>query len=136
MSGQGELAFQLQSKPCILLVEDESLVALDLEHELTDAGYRVILASSGARALAALHVETNELVAIVTDIRLGTGADGWEVAKTARQINPAVAIVYMSGDSASDWASEGVPSSVMLSKPFAGAQLITAVSSLLNATQH
>lgn len=41
-----------------------------------------------------------------------------------------MAVVYMTGDSAADWASEGVPSSVMVQKPFAMAQLITAVSSL------
>ena len=38
----------------------------------------------------------------------------------------------MSGDSAADWASAGVPNSIMLTKPFAPAQLVTAVSQLLN----
>jgi hypothetical protein len=38
----------------------------------------------------------------------------------------------MSGASADDWASKGVPNSIMLSKPFAPAQLVTAVSNLLN----
>jgi hypothetical protein len=38
----------------------------------------------------------------------------------------------MSGDSAEEWASKGVPNSIMLSKPFAPAQLSTAVSQLLN----
>jgi two-component system cell cycle response regulator CpdR len=43
----------------------------------------------------------------------------------------------MSGDSAVEWASEGVPKSIMLAKPFAIVQLVTAVSQLLNdsATQ-
>jgi hypothetical protein len=39
----------------------------------------------------------------------------------------------MSGSNAEDWASKGVPHSVMLAKPFAPAQLVTAVSQLLNA---
>ena len=38
----------------------------------------------------------------------------------------------MSGASADDWAFKGVPNSIMLSKPFAPAQLVTAVSNLLN----
>jgi hypothetical protein len=38
----------------------------------------------------------------------------------------------MSGDSAGDWAANGVPNSIMLNKPFAPAQLVTAVSQLLN----
>jgi hypothetical protein len=37
----------------------------------------------------------------------------------------------MSGDSAAGWASNGVPDSVMLPKPFAPAQLVTAVSALI-----
>jgi hypothetical protein len=38
----------------------------------------------------------------------------------------------MSGKDAADWASKGVPNSIMLAKPFAPAQLVTAVSQLLN----
>jgi hypothetical protein len=40
----------------------------------------------------------------------------------------------VSGDSAEDWGSKGVPNSIMLAKPFAPAQLVTAVSQLLNAS--
>jgi hypothetical protein len=32
-----------------------------------------------------------------------------------------------------DWASKGVPHSIMLAKPFAPAQLVTALANLLNA---
>ena len=39
----------------------------------------------------------------------------------------------MSGAHADEWASKGVPNSIMLAKPFAAAQLVTAVSQLLNA---
>jgi len=37
------------------------------------------------------------------------------------------------GAAGSEWASQGVPNSILLTKPFAPAQLITAVSQLLNA---
>ena len=57
---------------------------------------------------------------------------GWEVAKQAREIDPAFPIVYMTGAAADDWASHGVPNSILLVKPFAPAQLVTAVSQLLN----
>jgi hypothetical protein len=32
-----------------------------------------------------------------------------------------------------EWASKGVPNSIMLEKPFAPAQLVTAVANLLNS---
>lgn len=54
------------------------------------------------------------------------------MARHAREIDPAFAVVYMSGDSTEDWASKGVPNSIMLAKPFALAQLVTAVAQLLN----
>jgi hypothetical protein len=38
----------------------------------------------------------------------------------------------MSGDSAREWSANGVPESIMLQKPFVLAQLITAITTLLN----
>ena len=52
----------------------------------------------------------------------------------AREIEPDFPVVYMSGAAAADWTSKGVPNSIMLSKPFAPAQLVTAVSNLLNSS--
>ena len=42
-------------------------------------------------------------------------------------------VVYMTGTQGDDWASQGVPNSVLLTKPFAPAQLLTALANLLNA---
>jgi hypothetical protein len=41
-------------------------------------------------------------------------------------------VVYLTGDSADAWGSQGVPNSPLLRKLFAPAQLVTAVSQLLN----
>jgi CheY-like chemotaxis protein len=54
------------------------------------------------------------------------------VARQIREKEPAFPVVYMTGAAADDWASQGVPNSILLQKPFAPAQLITAVSQLLN----
>jgi CheY-like chemotaxis protein len=71
--------------------------------------------------------------ALVTDVNLKGPMMGWEIARLVRQIDPAFPVVYMTGAAADDWASEGVPNSILLNKPFAPAQLVTAVSQLLNA---
>jgi hypothetical protein len=42
-------------------------------------------------------------------------------------------VVCTTGAAADQWPSQGVPSSILLQKPFAPAQLVTAVSQLLNA---
>lgn len=68
----------------------------------------------------------------MTDINLTGTLDGWEVAKTAREIDPAFPIVYISGAAGEQWPSHGVPNSILLQKPFALAQLVTAVAQLMN----
>jgi two-component system, OmpR family, response regulator len=68
----------------------------------------------------------------VTDIRLGAETSGWEIGRRARQHNSAIAIVYISGDSAGQYSAEGVPGSVMIQKPFVPDQIVTALSTQLN----
>jgi CheY-like chemotaxis protein len=70
--------------------------------------------------------------ALLTDIDLKGGMNGWEVAKQVREIDPSFPVVYITGAAADQWASRGVPNSILLEKPFAPAQPATAVSQLLN----
>jgi CheY-like chemotaxis protein len=49
--------------------------------------------------------------ALVTDINLPGTMDGWEVARHAREIDPEFPIVYMTGASADEYGSQGVPNS-------------------------
>ncbi|GAA0302980.1 response regulator [Sphingomonas oligophenolica] len=116
----------------ILLAEDEQVIALTLEDALVDGGYAVSVASTGEDALSRLAVGAAELSGLITDIRLGGTMDGWEIARMARQANPTIAVVYMTGDSAADYSAQGVPDSLILQKPFASAQMLTAISTLLN----
>jgi CheY-like chemotaxis protein len=70
---------------------------------------------------------------LVTDINLAGKADGWAVARAAREIDTEFQVVYMTGVAADQWLAQGVPNSVLLAKPFAPAQLVTAISQLLNS---
>nr|ABN47070.1 hypothetical protein [Sinorhizobium meliloti SM11] len=117
----------------IMLVEDEGLLLFEFEEALTEAGFNVVACSSGTRAVEYLRSAEGAAEGVVTDIRLPDRAlDGWEVARIAREIDPKVAVVYISGHGAVEWPSRGVPNSIVLEKPFAIAQLITAISQLLN----
>ncbi|MEA2998899.1 MAG: hypothetical protein QOK17_732 [Sphingomonadales bacterium] len=118
--------------PLLLLVEDEPLIRTALASSLEEGGYTLLEAENGSEAIALLE-EHAELTGLVTDIKLGSGANGWEVARHARQLHPQLAVVYMTGDSAADWSADGVPNSILLQKPFANSQVITAISTLLNA---
>ena len=124
----------MEKLPIVLVVEDDQLLLSIVEESLTDGGFDIVIATSGENAVELLDASKGKYGALVTDINLGPGKmDGWEVARHAREVDPDFPVVYVSGDSAEEWASKGVPNSIMLTKPFAPAQLVTAVSQLLNA---
>jgi DNA-binding response OmpR family regulator len=118
--------------PVILVIEDEEGIQSLVEDALTEGGFEPAIAASGEEAVTLLKGRAGNYRALVTDIGLRGKIDGWEIARQAREIDAQFPVVYMSGGSADDWPSKGVPNSIMLSKPFAPAQLVTAVSNLLN----
>jgi DNA-binding response OmpR family regulator len=103
-----------------------------LEDALTEEGFTLVLPSDGNTAIAELDADAPRFRGVVTEISLGAGADGWEVARHAREIVPAMPIIYMTGGDGHEWAARGVPKSVLVPKPFVPAQIITAISTLLN----
>jgi DNA-binding response OmpR family regulator len=124
----------VEDLPIVLVVEDDLLIQSLAEETLTDGGFKVVIASSGEDAIELLDAGKAKYRAMVTDIDLGHDRrTGWDVARRAREIDAGFPVVYMTGASADDWASKGVPNSILLSKPFAQAQLLTAISQLLNA---
>ena len=116
----------------VLVVEDEHLILLDVESALEEAGFEVVGAQNAAQAMAFFDAEPVKVKGLVTDIRRGAGTSGWEVARHLRRANPTIPVIYMSGDSAIHWGAEGVPESVMITKPFFLPQIIAALSTVLN----
>ena len=119
--------------PLILVVEDDQLIQSLVEGTFGDGGFDTAIAASGEEAMGLLQGQKGKYRALVTDINLTGKMNGWEVAQRARETEPDFPVVYMSGAAAADWTSKGVPNSIMLAKPFAPAQLLTAVSNLLNS---
>jgi DNA-binding response OmpR family regulator len=87
--------------------------------------------ASGEEAVTLLSGYKTKYRALVADINLLRRLNGWEVAR--RQTDRAgVPVIYITAAHANEWHSQGVPNSVLLTKPFAPAQLVNAVSQLLN----
>jgi DNA-binding response OmpR family regulator len=121
----------LEEALIILVVEDDQSIQSIVEEALSDGGFEPTIASSGEEALTLLGGSKYRV--LVIDIKLGKDRiRGWDVARRARAINPGLPVVYITGANADEWAVQGVPNSVLLTKPFAPAQLVTAVSNLLN----
>ena len=122
-----------QNIPVVLVIEDDEPIQVVVEDALAEAGFEPAIVPSGEEAVTLLQGMAAEYRALVTDIALRGRINGWDVARRAREIDPDFPVVYMSGASAGEWPSKGVPNSIMLEKPFAPAQLITAIANLLNS---
>jgi CheY-like chemotaxis protein len=120
-------------EPVVLLVEDEPLVLLVAQDALEAGGYSVLPVQLASEALNVLDNRVTELSGLVTDVRLPGGSDGWEIARHAREMKADLPVVYTTADSAADWPAKGVPNSIVVQKPYAGAQLLTAISMLITA---
>lgn len=117
----------------ILIVEDEALIADIVGEALQEGGYTTDAASGPEQAIAMLDQKHTQYRAVITDVNLGPDRPtGWDVARHARELSPDIPVIYMTGDSAGEWTANGVPNSVLIAKPFAPAQIVTAVSQLLN----
>jgi DNA-binding response OmpR family regulator len=117
----------------ILIVEDESLIGLDVQDGLELAGFETVFVACPIEAAALLEAKDANFAGLITDIRLGSRMTGWDLALIARGQKDNFPIVYMSGDSAQDHCVFGVPNSVMVQKPFEFGQIVTAMRALLDA---
>jgi DNA-binding response OmpR family regulator len=66
----------MTEKQVILLVEDEPLISELLVDQLAEAGFAVLSESNGDSAIATFNAQANEVVALITDVRLGRGRPG------------------------------------------------------------
>jgi DNA-binding response OmpR family regulator len=121
--------------PLVLVVDDDSAVRGIVTDALTDGGFGCRNASSGEEAIGLLNA--NRCQALIVDIGFGHDhVKGWSVARRARSFDPGLPVIYITGGCTDEWSVHGVPSSVLLAKPFAPAQLVAALSQLLNKTDN
>ena len=78
----------------MLVVDDEKMARMNLEHVLTKEGYQIRTASSGVEALALLEKESFDV--ILTDLKMEK-VDGMEVLERAKQINPSTEVIIITG---------------------------------------
>lgn len=114
----------------ILVADDNALVMLTVADLLDDAGFISEGACDGAGAIARLTAAGEAIDALVTDIQMGTGPDGWMVARHARALKPHLPVIYMTGASHPDM-SLAVPGALMLAKPIRRGTLMAALDRLL-----
>jgi PAS domain S-box-containing protein len=79
----------------VLVVEDEEQLARMARIVLSQQGHQVTVAASGEEALARLDAERFEL--IISDLGLGPGKNGWDLAQETREHWPDTRFVLVTG---------------------------------------
>lgn len=113
----------------VLLVEDDLLVAELVADTLRERGLGVATVHSASDACARLEAEPRSFAVVVTDINLGERLTGFDVARRARSLNPAVKVVYVTGLPSNIYAAE--EEALMFPKPFDVSELSAQVRLLL-----
>ena len=114
----------------VLIVEDEPLIGMSVEEAIRDAGGVPTHVENDRDAYAELEARVASLGALVVDVNLGEGTTGFDVARFARRLNPALPVLYLSGGP-EQWAAWfGVDGAAFLSKPVADAELIRTIAEL------
>jgi CheY-like chemotaxis protein len=101
----------------ILFVEDNRLSSMISCTVLRDAGYDVVAAFDAEEAAAVIDGQS-KLSALVTDINLGPGEDGFDVARRARAAYPHLPVVYVSAIAGPRVLLEGVDPNEFIAKPY------------------
>jgi len=115
----------------VLLVEDDFIINMDIREHLTECGYVVETAYCASAAIENLD-RGRRVSALVTDIELGDGADGFAVARHARTANPGLPVVYISATSAARHGAEGVAGSAFVGKPLHPREVVAALRRLMD----
>lgn len=113
----------------LLFVEDDFLLNISTCEFIRDRGIRVIEATDAASATKIIESQ-GYLSGLVSDIDLGLGADGFEVARRVRAIYPGLPVVFVSGAAAARHKLEGVEGSIFIDKPYHPRQIVDAIAAL------
>lgn len=88
------------TRPLILVVEDETLVRMTLVDVLEDAGFKVIEAVHADEALRVLRAVSG-IEAVVTDVEMPQGnINGFELARKVRKDRQEIGVLIASGRAA------------------------------------
>ncbi|MYZ45627.1 ATP-binding protein [Schauerella aestuarii] len=116
----------------VLLVDDETAIRALVQESLTEAGYTVIEADTGAAALTILQ-SSIAIDLLITDVGLPGGINGRQVADGGRQHRPELKVLFITGYAENAVIGNGQLEQGMhlLTKPFALNVLAERVGELM-----
>ena len=117
----------VQDLSVALLLEDEAIIAMDMEQALGDAGFDVSTAMTCADAEEWLDQRRPDVAIVDVTLR-----DGSSEAIVARLVREGVPFVVHSGDLPTHHANSAFSSGIWVDKPASNEVLISAANAALN----
>ncbi|MCE7947790.1 MAG: DNA-binding response regulator [Chloroflexi bacterium CFX4] len=128
----------METRPIILIVDDDEAIRSALAALLGRAGFQPILAADGAAALAAARAQTPDLALldVVLDEAQPTAIGGLDVLRALRTFERFIPVIMLT--SYAEWQVEslGQGAIAFVTKPFDANALIGQIRATLNAVAH
>lgn len=116
---------------CVLVVEDIAEIREAMLETLQNAGYETEAAADAASALALMRRDPPPDL-LFTDIVLGRGLNGYELAHRAAALKPDLKVIYTTGYAfKAQETQSALPGSRMLLKPYRMGQVLQEIKQLL-----
>jgi len=122
----------MQSKPHILLVEDEQHLATGIKYNLDAEGYRVTAMADGREALRLIQDDPAKVDLVILDLML-PGMSGYAVCEQLRTIDKDLPVLILSARTLAEDRARGfeVGANQYLTKPFDLDEFLSRVKNLL-----
>ncbi|HEX3367803.1 response regulator [Phenylobacterium sp.] len=114
----------------ILVVEDNFILNFELCEFLRESGHEIRSVYCGQAAFEAIN-RHEHLLALLTDIDLGPGPDGVDVARYARAFSPHLPVVFISAARDPRHEFNGIDRSEFVAKPFQPQQVADALARVI-----
>ncbi|MEY2929751.1 MAG: hypothetical protein RL033_500 [Pseudomonadota bacterium] len=115
----------------ILIAEDEELVRVQVARILVRAGYTVLQANNGVRAVEMFRAHQHEIDLVILDVVMPE-LNGWQAFLEMEKLQPQLGVLFTTGYAANvlpeDFAARGAR---LLSKPYKPERLLAQVRELI-----
>ncbi|MGB6068442.1 MAG: sigma-54 dependent transcriptional regulator [Desulfomonilaceae bacterium] len=107
----------MNNPPRLLLIDDEEMALMNLEHILKKQGYDIVIADTGPKGLDLARSGGFDVV--LTDLRMEK-IDGMKILEESRKLNPSCEVIMITGYATVDSAIEAMKKGAYhyISKPY------------------
>ncbi len=107
----------MNDPPRLLIIDDEEMALINLEHILKKQGYEIVTADSGTKGLNRL--KSNRFDIVLTDLKMEK-VDGMQILEECRRNHPGTEVIMITGYATVDTAIEAMKKGAYhyVSKPY------------------